>query len=122
MGSKSNNQKPKGQSGKVISPLNQKLSSIEWGEFRLGDLFDISTSKSIDEGKLILSKIFSKDCIEFVGRTRENNGIKGYTKIIDKIKPNPSNTISISQVGTIATQLRKNSWYASQNIFITKSK
>ncbi|MBR2148444.1 MAG: restriction endonuclease subunit S, partial [Campylobacter sp.] len=97
------------------------MSSIEWGEFRIGDLFDISTSKSIDEGKLILSKIFSKDCIEFVGRTRENNGIKGYTKIIDKIKPNPSNTISISQVGTIAAQLRKNSWYASQNIFILKA-
>lgn len=36
--------------------------------------------------------------------------------------PNEANTISISQVGTITAQIRKNRWYASQNIFILKPK
>ncbi len=36
--------------------------------------------------------------------------------------PNEVNTISISQVGTITAQIRKNRWYASQNIFILKPK
>lgn len=61
------------------------------------------------------------DTIEFVGRTRENNGIKGYTTI-NSMLPNEANTISISQVGTITAQIRKNRWYASQNIFILKPK
>jgi len=58
---------------------------------------------------------------EFVGRTRENNGVKGYTSI-SSMSPNEANTISISQVGTITAQIRKNQWYASQNIFILKPK
>ena len=61
------------------------------------------------------------DTIEFVGRTRENNGVKGYTSISSML-PNEANTISISQVGTITAQIRKNQWYASQNIFILKPK
>ncbi len=61
------------------------------------------------------------DTFEFVGRTRENNGIKGYTSISSML-PNEANTISISQVGTITAQIRKNKWFASQNIFILKPK
>lgn len=66
-----------------------------------------------------MSDIQLPNYLEFVGRTRENNGIKGYT-IIDNIIPNEADTISISQVGTITAQLRKNKWYASQNIFVLR--
>ncbi len=90
-------------------------------EFRVGDLFEIKTTRGIDEGKLILSEIKKDDFVEFVGRTRENNGIKGYVPFISGISPNDKNVISVSQVGTITAQIRKNQWYASQNIFILKA-
>ena len=64
-----------------------------------------------------MSGIQLPNYLEFVGRTRENNGIKGYTNI-EGMLPNEANTISISQVGTITAQIRKNKWYASQNIFV----
>lgn len=54
--------------------------------------------------------------VEFVGRTRSNNGIKGYLCEL-AIEPNPKNVISVSQIGTIVAQIRKEKWYASQNIF-----
>lgn len=53
---------------------------------------------------------------EFVGRTRSKNGIKGYVERLEN-DPNPENVISVSQIGTIVAQLRKEKWYASQNIF-----
>jgi hypothetical protein len=34
-----------GKLGKVITPLNENLKSVEWGEFKLGDLFEINPTK-----------------------------------------------------------------------------
>ncbi len=59
--------------------------------------------------------------IDFVWRTRENNGIKGYVQKMD-IEPNSKNIISISQIWTIVAQIRTDEWYASQNIFSLKPK
>ena len=66
-----------------------------------------------------ITKEKKKGLIEFVGRTRVNNGIKGYVNELN-IKPNPKNIISVSQIGTIVAQIRKQEWYASQNIFSLK--
>lgn len=82
-------------------------------------MYEIKTSKSIDEGKVVLSAIQLPNHFEFVGRTREKNGVKGYA-VIDGMLPNEANTISISQIGTITAQIRKNKWYASQNIFVLR--
>lgn len=80
-------------------------------------MFEVKTSFSFDEGKLDISEQKLDNCIEFVGRTKQNNGVKGYLKQLN-ILPNKKDTISVSQVGTIAAQIRYNDWYASQNIFI----
>ncbi|AFL69549.1 restriction endonuclease subunit S [Sulfurospirillum barnesii] len=79
-------------------------------------MFEVKTVKSFDEGKLILTEQKQTDYIEFVGRTRNNNGIKGYLQKLE-IEPNPKNVISVSQIGTIVAQIRQEEWYASQNIF-----
>ena len=102
--------------GKILAPLDQKLQGVEWGEYRLGDLFEVQTVKSIDEGKLHLVEQKQDGFFEFVGRTKTNNGVKGYTKKLH-LNPNPEHVISVSQIGTIVAQLREEKWYASQNIF-----
>lgn len=79
-------------------------------------MFDVGTVKSFDEGKLNLFEEKQNGFFEFVGRTRSNNGIKGYVEKLD-FEPNPENIISVSQIGTVVAQLRKEKWYASQNIF-----
>lgn len=90
---------------------------MEWGEFRIGDLFEVGTVKGLDEGKLSLEEQKQFGFIEFVGRTRNNNGIKGYLKRLEEIEPNQENVISVSQIGTIVAQIRNERYYASQNIF-----
>lgn len=97
------------------------FESVEWGEYRLGDLFETKISKSIDEGKVMLSQNYQPGLIEFVGRTTVENGVKGYTRELG-FKPNSPDVISISQIGTITAQIRSNHWYASQNIFLLSPK
>ena len=97
------------------------LESVEWGEYKLGDLFEIKISKSIDEGKVILSPNYQPGLIEFIGRTTVDNGVKGYTRELC-FNPNPPNVLSVSQIGTITAQIRSNYWYASQNIFLLAPK
>ncbi len=109
-------QQPKGNCQNETTQNSNKLRSVDWSEYRLGDLFEVQTVKSIDEGKLNLVEQKRDELFEFVGRTRLNNGIKGYTTKLS-LEPNPANVISVSQIGTVVAQLRKERWYASQNIF-----
>lgn len=103
--------------GKIGASLKDKLKNVEWGEYRLGELFGIKTAKGFDEGKLNIISKKRDHLIEFIGRTRIDNGVKGYIERME-INPNNKDVISISQVGTITAQMRKSLWYASQNIFI----
>lgn len=112
---------------KVIGLNNYELTSdekksidnfnnIEWGERRIGDLFKVSVSKGYDAGKMIFLDKTSYT-FEFVGRTKNNYGVQGYVEKLDT-EPNDPETISISQIGTVNAQIRKNKWYSSQNIFV----
>lgn len=87
-------------------------------EYLLSDLFEISTTKSIDKNKLELKPTGKYD---FIGRTSVNNGIQGN---IDKLEyeANPKNTFSLVQIGESIALWREREWYASQNIFILKPK
>lgn len=96
----------------------KKIDTSQWKEFRVGDLFEISTSKSVD--KINLDFIESGK-YDFIGRTPINNGIQGHLNKLD-FAPNPSCTFSVTQIGERLCQYRENEWYASQNIFILNPK
>ncbi|MGF3066988.1 restriction endonuclease subunit S [Facklamia sp. P12950] len=96
------------------------LKEVKWGEFRIGDLFEVTTSKGYDAGKLnFVDK--SIDTFEFVGRTKSNYGIQGFVERLDT-EPNNKETISVSQIGAVHAQFRANKWYSSQNIFVLTPK
>lgn len=81
-------------------------------------MFEVKISPSIDKGKISLR---TSGEFEFIGRSRVNNGIQGYTNKLS-YEPNKSKTFSVSQVGTIVAQFRQKRWYSSQNIFILSVK
>ena len=49
------------------------LSQVEWGEYKLENLFEIAGTKSLDSNAIE----FVDKGINFIGRTFENNGIQG---------------------------------------------
>ncbi len=79
-------------------------------------MFDVSTSKGYDAGKMKFVRK-STNRFEFVGRTKDNYGVQGFVEKLN-VQPNDAGTISVSQVGAVHAQIRKNKWYSSQNIFV----
>lgn len=103
--------------GKTVSP---RLKEIEdnfvknggsFKEFRIGELFEVTGTKSIDAGKLT----FSDHGINFIGRTGEFNGIQGKIEKLD-FAPNPANTITVTVIGYKYVKYQEEPYYCSQNV------
>lgn len=87
-----------------------------WKTFRIGDLFNVCTTKSLDKLMLDLSDEYE---YAYVGRTGQNNGILGYLKRQD-FEPNEADTFSVVQIGEKVCCYQTQAWYATQNIFKLK--
>ena len=110
--------KPKRNLGKVDALLNEKLQKVEWGDFKIGDLFEINTyKKRFDANKV---KIFESGDFPYVVRTGLNNGIKGYI-IEDEQFLNEGNTISFGQ-DTATMFYQEKPYFTGDKIKIVKSK
>lgn len=74
--------------------LNEKLRTVEWGKFKLGDLFDVlSYKKRFDANKVSLVKNGGHP---YIVRQSTDNGRKG--SIAESVSfLNPGNTISFGQ-------------------------
>lgn len=94
-----------------------QIDISQWKDIPLNQLFDVARSKSID--KRYLSFVDKNtNTIEFIGRTSINNGIQGYVlKDSVNFEPNPSNSLSIIQIGHNWATWHDKPWYAAQNIF-----
>ena len=98
----------KGYSGKVDTPLDLKLKSVEWGEFRLGDLFEINPTKYY---KLKNEEIISENGnVPLISNSSTNNGVMGFSNFIAN---NIGNTITCSD-----TTLGAETMYYQENDFI----
>lgn len=94
------------------------LNAVEWGEFRVGDLFEFHTSKKrFDANKV---QVLEAGQYPYVVRTALNNGIKGF---IDESPEflNDGNTISFGQ-DTATMFYQKKPYFTGDKIKIMKAK
>lgn len=88
------------------------IDTSSWKEFKLSELFEITSTKSLDEGNLN----FVSEGINFIGRVDENNGIKGKIKKQD-FEPNEPFTITATVIGNYKyVKYQEEPYYCSQNI------
>ncbi|AXT20997.1 restriction endonuclease [Flavobacteriaceae bacterium AU392] len=118
MGSKQSIKKSRRQPGKVISPLSNRLSEVEWGEFKIDDLFEVLTyKKRFDANKVTVLK---KGKYPYVVRMGSNNGQKGF--INENVEfLNEGNTISFGQ-DTATMYYQETPYFTGDKIKILKSK
>jgi len=98
------------------------LESVEWGEFKLGDLFEILSSKNIYHANEI-DKIFDNqvhNSYPYVVRTTQNNGIRGYI-IEDELYANDENTLSFAQ-DTFSVFYQKQKYFTGNKVKVLKAK
>lgn len=100
------------------SPLNEKLQSVEWGEFSVGDLFDIfSAKKRFDANKV---SVLDYGKFPYVVRMGTNNGQKGFINEAE-IFLNEGNTISFGQ-DTATMYYQAKPYFTGDKIKILKAK
>lgn len=99
-----------GRSGKIDAPLNEKLSEIKWGEYRLGDLFEIQNTLSFNADQLTFGTEY-----DYITRTSLNQGILQETGFVNKENINDSGTWSLGLL-QMDFFYRRKPWYAGQFI------
>ncbi len=99
-----------GRSGKIDAPLNEKLSEIKWGEYRLGDLFEIQNTLSFNADQLTFGTEY-----DYITRTSLNQGILQETGFVNKDNINDSGTWSLGLL-QMDFFYRRKPWYAGQFI------
>ena len=71
-----------------MSPLNEKLKNIEWGEFKIEDVLKWQPQKEIDPLKLDQLKDEAEPFYPFYGQATIDNGIISYNQLTKKVKNN----------------------------------
>lgn len=113
MGSVQSFETPKswrGRPGKIDAPLNKKLSEVKWGEYRLGDLFEIQNTLSFNADQLTFGSDY-----DYITRTSLNLGILQETGFVNKENINEAGTWSLGLL-QMDFFYRRKPWYAGQFI------
>ena len=96
------------RAGKVKSLLDAKLKGVEWGEFRLGDLFEIKNTLSFNKDELTVGNKY-----DYVTRTSQNQGILQTTGFVNNENINEAGCWSLGLL-QMDFFYRHKSWYAGQ--------
>ncbi len=105
----------------MIGPFSSQLNAIKWGEFRLGDLFEVLSSKKIYHANTIkIHDTQIENSYPYVVRAATNNGIKGFI-IDDPTFANEKNTLSFAQ-DTFTVFYQKQPYFTGNKVKILKPK
>ena len=88
--------------------LNEKLRAVKWGEFKLGNLFDIQNTLSFNTDVLV-----EGDDYDYITRTSLNQGILQSTGFINHENINEKGTWSLGLL-QMDFFYRDKKWYAGQ--------
>lgn len=84
------------------------LQEVEWGEFRIGDLFEIQSTNSFNADVLVPGNEY-----DYVTRTSVNQGVLQETGFVNYENINPAGTWSLGLL-QMDFFYRKKPWYAGQ--------
>lgn len=93
---------------RIGAPLNERKTEVKWGEYLLGDLFDIQNTKSFNADRLT-----DGDTYEYITRTSLNQGILRTTGFVNKENINDAGTWSLGLL-QMDFFYRSRPWYAGQ--------
>ncbi len=96
--------------GKINASLNEKLRNVEWGEFKLGELFEIENTLSFNTDRLVPGNDY-----DYITRTSSDQGILQTTGFVNKENINAPGTWSLGLL-QMDFFYREKPWYAGQFI------
>lgn len=104
--------------GKITASLGEILESVEWGEYTLGDLFEVeSYTKRFDANKITIKE---KGKYPYIVRMSSNNGQRGFIDENEEFL-NSGNTISFGQ-DTATMFYQEKPYFTGDKIKVLKPK
>lgn len=96
------------------------LNTESWQEFQINNLFTVEYGNSLELDSCEIASDNDEDKVNFVARTRENNGVTAYVKRIDGINPSPAGVITVAGSGssTLSTFVQEEEFYSGYHLFI----
>jgi len=102
--------------GKVDTSLHEKLKNVEWGEFRLGDLFEVRKGKRLPERVLVETK----GNIALINQSTQNNMVARYSGLQESNEIYKKNAITFG-VNTKGFGYQTNDFYTIADVLFLKS-
>ncbi len=99
-----------------MTSLSNKLNSVEWGEFRLGSLFEVRKGKRLPERVLIETQ----GNIALINQSSQNNMVARYSGIQGSNEIYEKNAITFA-VNTKALGYQSNNFYTIADVLFLKS-
>lgn len=97
-------------SGKVDTLLNEKLEKVKWGEYKLGDLFEIKGNPQLNKDSFVFNE---NGVFPYFTRTVLNNGILGCVDYLDEEHKISGNCLAVGMMGMQFFYMQKD-FYAGQ--------
>jgi hypothetical protein len=96
--------------GKVVAPLSKELENVEWGKFKLGDLFEIKGNPQLNKEYFTFNEGAK---FPYFTRTAFNNGILGYVDYLDEDHKIKGNCLAVGMIAMQFFYMQKD-FYAGQ--------
>ena len=105
-----------GKLGKIEALLNEKLKNVKWGEYKLGDLFEVRKGKRLPERVLVETK----GNIALINQSTQNNMIARYSGLQESNEIYKRNAITFG-VNTKGFGYQTNDFYTIADVLFLKS-
>lgn len=89
-----------------VKPIDKKLNTSKWELFEVGELFDIKNGNNLE--LINCTTTYSKDAVNFVARTSQNNGVGAKVEPIDGVELIPAGTITCAVGGSVLSTFVQN--------------
>lgn len=82
--------------GKINASLNKKLQEVKWGEYELGELFDIKSNPQLNKDSFVFSETGE---YPYFTRTVFNNGFAGRVDYLDEEHKIQGGCLAVGMIG-----------------------
>ena len=99
---------------------NHQLDQSNWKEFVISDIFTVEYGVNLELNKCEESTMDDVEAINFVSRSRENNGVTAYVKSIPEIAPQSAGLITVAGGGSsvLSTFVQQKPFYSGRDLYL----
>lgn len=97
-----------------------KLELEKWGQYQIDDLFDVVYGVNLELNTCIETTKEDPDSVNFVSRSKDNNGVTAYIKPIEGLEPQDAGIITVAGGGSsvLSTFVQNEPFYSGRDLYL----